>query len=106
MADKVGRWYVVQTSEYFDGNAFVVEEHVESRTAEQLAVWYFGWDEEGGLQAIPVTGLTAISQAEMLRHPRLRKALQAWEGGDDSEFQQETTAFAAVAAAEGAVEEM
>jgi hypothetical protein len=31
MPDKIGRCYTVQTSEFFDGNAFVVEEHVESR---------------------------------------------------------------------------
>jgi hypothetical protein len=103
MPDKIGRWYVVQTSEYFDGNAFVVEEHVESRTAEQRAVWYFGWDNHGELQAILITGLTAISRGEMLMYPRLRRALQAWDEGDDSEFEQELTALAAVAAAEGAV---
>jgi len=103
MEDKDSRWYVVQTSEFFDGNAFVVEEDVEPRTAEQRALWYFGWNNEGELHAIPIMGLTAISRAEMLRQPRLRRALTAWEMGDDSEFDHEMTALAAVAAAEEGV---
>jgi hypothetical protein len=97
------RWYVVQTSEYFDGCVFVIEEHVEQKRAEQHATWYFGWDNKGELQAIPLLGLTAISHAEMLRHPPLRRALEAWEAGDDSEFEKEMIALAAVAAAESTV---
>jgi hypothetical protein len=104
MTSKGERWYVVQRSEYFDENVLVLEEHVERSKAEQRATWAFGRDNDGNLHAIPITGLTAVSRDEMLRHPPLLRALEAWEAGDDSAFEAEMTALAAVAAAESALE--
>jgi hypothetical protein len=47
----------------------VVEEHVESRKAEQHAVWYFGSANHGELQAIRARGVPLSTPRLFLARP-------------------------------------